>query len=255
MSDLSPRIPEDIADDVLRVASELYSQAQNSYDVSDLKAAGQEVDIPPELIEKAIAQVQEQRRLEAETREIAQANQRKMTLIGSGLGALALLWGISSYNSLNVASQKVDGAWAQVENQLQRRADLIPKLVNVTKAQSKNEKEVIQLLLKSRDSYFKAQTPEEKLNASQKMDTALQRFDKVAANSGLVSSTAYTNLQYEIAGTESRIAVERKRYNDSITLYNQKVNAFPSSIVATFTGMKPKEFFKATNTKDPKIDL
>jgi LemA protein len=255
MSDLSPRIPEDIADEVLRVASELYSEAQNSYAVEDLKAAGEGVNIPPEIIEQAIAQVQEQRRQEAVERAKTQAKNQKLKLIGAGVGVLALLWGILAFNAMSRANQQVNSAWAQVENVLQRRADLIPKLVNVTKAQSKNEKEVIKLLLSSRDAFIKAQNPQDKLAASAKIDSALKQFDKVVSSTGLGSSQAYINLQYEIAGSENRIATERKRYNDTIASYNQKVTSFPNSIVATFTGMKPKEFFQATNTKDPKIDF
>jgi LemA protein len=251
MNESNSRIPEEIADDVLRVASELYAKTQNSFSVSDLQVAGQEVNIPPELIDQAIEQVKEQRRLEEEKRLQAKQTKRTLSFVGAGLATVAALWGILSYNSLNNSSQQVDAAWAQVENQLQRRADLIPKLVNVTKAQAKQEQTIIKMLTDAQNKYNQARTPNEKLAASDAITVAIQQFSQTP----LGSSQVFSNLQFTLEGTENRIATERKRYNDSIRIYNQKVQSFPNSIVAGLTGFQPKDFLKPTNTADPKIDL
>jgi LemA protein len=227
---------------VLKVASELYAEAQNSYAVEDLKAAGEGVNIPPEIIEQAIAQVQEQRRQEAVEREKTQAKNQKLKLVGAGVGTLALLWGILAFNAMSRANQQVNSAWAQVENVLQRRADLIPQLLKVTKAQSKNEKDMIKLLLSSQKAFENAKTNEDKLKASQSIDRALKDFDKVVKPADLDSSQAYLNLQYEIAGSVNRITKAKKDYISAVKIYNQAVTSFPNSIVANVTGMKPVEF-------------
>lgn len=245
MSDLTPRIPEEIADEVFQVASQLYAQAQSSYSLEDLQKAGQQVNIPPELIEKALQQVQEQKRLEKEQRRQQQQQQQKIKLIAAGVGVIAILWGVLTFNGLNGASQKVNAAWAQVENQLQRKADLIPQLVSVTNAQAQHEKDLVKTLLLSREAYLKANTQGEKVSASQQIDQALQRLNSYATQSALGSSQGFINLQYEIAGTENRIATERKRYNEAVQTYNQQVSSFPNSLIASIGGFKPKEFFKA----------
>lgn len=251
MNESNSRIPEEIADDVFRVASELYAKTQNSFSVSDLQTAGQEVNIPPELINQAIEQVKEQRRLEEEKRLQAKHTKRTLSFVGAGLATVAALWGILSYNSLNNSSQQVDAAWAQVENQLQRRADLIPKLVNVTKAQAKQEQTIVKILTDAQNKYNQARTPNEKLAASDTITVAIQKFNQTP----LGSSQVFSNLQFTLEGTENRIATERKRYNDAIRIYNHKVQSFPNSIVAGLTGFQPKDFLKPTNTEDPKIDL
>lgn len=255
MNDNNSRIPEDIADDVLKVASELYAKTQNSFSVSDLQAAGQEVSIPPELINQAIAQVKEQRRLEAEKREQAKQTQKTLAIVGGGLAAVVGLSGILSYNSLNSSAQQVDAQWAQVENQLQRRADLIPKLVSVTKAQAKQEQTIVKMLTDAQNKFNRARTPNEKLAASDAINVAIQGFNQYASQTPIGSSQVFLSLQDSIEGTENRIATERRRYNLAIQNYNQKVQSFPNSIVAGLTGFHTKDFYQPTNTADPKIDL
>lgn len=246
MSNPNPSIPDDIANEVLRVASEMYAETQNSYSLAELQAAGKEVNIPPEIIEQAIAKVKEEQRLTREKQLLAQQRKKTLMYIGSAIAGLTLLWGIFTYNSLSNSAQKVDAAWSQVENQLQRRTDLIPKLIGVVEAQSTQEKEVIKLLEDSRNSYLQAQTPSDKLQASQEITAALNDFDRYFG-----SSRAYTNLQYEIAGTENRIATERKRYNEAVQAYNQKVKAFPNSLIAGISGFKTQDFFQSESSQSP----
>ena len=246
MSNPNPSIPEDIANEVLGVASEMYAETQNSYSLSELQAAGKEVNIPPEIIEQAITKVKEEKRLAQEQTLLAQKRNKTLVYIGGALAGLAMLWGIFTYNSLSSSAQRVDAAWSQVENQLQRRTDLIPKLIGVVEAQSTQEKEVIKLLENARNSYLLAETPSDKLKASQKITEALQNFERYFG-----SSQAYTNLQYEIAGTENRIATERKRYNEAVQAYNQKVKAFPNSLIANLGGFEVGDFFQASPNQSP----
>ncbi|ELR97785.1 LemA family protein [Gloeocapsa sp. PCC 73106] len=239
MSNSNPSIPEDIAAEVLKVASEIYAETQNTYSLSELQAAGKEVNIPPEIISEAIAKVKEQQRLAKEKQLLAQQRNKTLIYIGSAIAGLTLLWGIFTYNSLSNSAQKVDATWSQIENQLQRRTDLIPQLINVVEAQSTQEKEVIKLLEDSRNRYLSAQTQSDKLKASGEVTDALNRF-----RSYFGSSQAYINLQYEMAGTENRIATERKRYNEAVQAYNQKVKAFPNSLIAAISGFKPRDFYQ-----------
>ena len=248
------RIPEDIADDVLEVASRLYADTNNSYSLAELKAAGQQVNIPPELIDRAIEEVREKQRQEAEKQQQAKAKQQKIGMIAAGVGVAIALWGIVTYNSLAGASQKVDAAWAQVENQLQRRADLIPNLISISKAQAQQEKEIISLLSQSREAYLQAENPTEKIAALTTVNNAIQQFNQYAAgNPQLQSSQAFTNLQYEMAGTENRIATERMRYNQAVEVYNRKIQSFPNSLVAGLTGFEAESFFEAETKTAPKF--
>jgi LemA protein len=173
---------------------------------------------------------------------------RQMLLkIGAGFVAVSVLWSIWTYNSLSKTTSEVEAAWAQVENQLQRRADLIPNLVSVTQAYAKQEQELVSLLVQSREAYLQAVTPNEKTAAIAKVNQSIKRFgDYAAANPQLQSSQLFINLQYEIAGTENRIAVERMRYNKAVQSYNQQIQQFPNSVLAQAFGFKSKSFFQTT---------
>ena len=141
-----------------------------------------------------------------------------------------------------------------MENQLQRRADLIPNLVSVTQAYAKQEKELVALLVRSRQAYLEATTPNQKAATTVQINQAIDRFrDYAATNPQLQSSQLFTNLQYELTGTENRLAVERMRYNQAVQAYNQKVQSLPNSLVANTFGFEKQEFFQATNTDVPKV--
>lgn len=242
------RIPEEIASEVLEVASRMYAEANNSYSVQDLQQAGQEVSIPPELIEKAIQEVQAKHRREQLEQQQARHQQQILTRISIGITAILLLWGILIYNSLTQAKQNVYGAWAQVENQMQRRADLIPELVAVTQAQAKQEQDLIQLLNQSRNTYLQSNSLAEKIAATEQINFAIQQFNQsVAPNPQFQSSQAFTNLQYELAGTENRIATERQRYNQAVQSYNQKLQTFPNSMISSLFGFKEQPYFRIRN--------
>jgi LemA protein len=160
------------------------------------------------------------------------------------MGFAIALGTVGTYNDLTRSSSRSHSAWAQVENQLQRRADLIPSLVRVTQAYAQHEKEIISLLNQSRQAYLQANTQQEKLQALALVDRAINNFQTYAAtDSHLQSSQLFINLQYEIVGTENRIAVERMRYNQAANVYNQQIQQFPNVLFAKALGFKPMPFY------------
>lgn len=237
------KIPDDIADDVLELASRLYSEQTNSYSLEELKAAGEQVQIPPEFIEQAVTQVKEQKRLEAEKQLNQQALNQKIKWFSGGIAVLTVLWGIVTYNYLNSKSQQVELAWASVETQLQRQADLIPNMINLVNLQTNQEKEILTILNNSRQSYQKANTLDEKIVAMNQIEKAVQRFNTMTVSPQGSSAQAFQDLRFEMSGTVNRIATERRRYNLAVQQYNEKISAFPNSIVAGLAGFEPKPFF------------
>lgn len=254
MSQVDPRIPEEMADDVLEVASRLYAKANDSYSLQELQAAGKEVSIPPELIEQAIREVKEKRRqAELEQRKAAE-RQQTFKWIGIGIGTAAVLWGIFSYNSLSSSRQTVDAAWAEIDNQLQRRADLIPNLVATAKAQAQQEQQLVNSLSKARESYLNSDSPEEKIQASAQMDTAIQQFNQyVLTNPQKPISQAFVRLQDELAGTQNRISVAERRYNEAVRNHNQALNSFPNSIIGSIFGFEEGKYIEAKNKENPNV--
>ncbi|MBE9053960.1 LemA family protein [Nostocales cyanobacterium LEGE 11386] len=254
MNNPQQRIPEEIAPEVLELASRYYANHSQSYSTAELVAAGKEVDIPVEFIQQAIQDVQTRhQQQQAAQNQLARLRQ-KILIIGTGIVAALTVWTGWTYNLIQSSSTRVEAAWAQVENQLQRRADLIPNLVNVTQADAKQEQELVALLVRSREAYLQAATPEAKADAVIQINQAIDRFSNYAvANPQLQSSQLFTNLQYELTGTENRLAVERMRYNQAVQAYNQKIQSFPNSLVANMFGFEKQEFFLATNTDVPQI--
>ncbi|MGB2926271.1 MAG: LemA family protein [Limnothrix sp.] len=243
MSQNNPRIPDEIAKEVLDLASRYYAEYQDSYSQTELVNIGGEVEIPPELIEKAIADIQRQRE-EAKIQQLQKQDQQKLLRkIGIGVGFFVGLWSIFTYNQLSGAKSEVRAAWAQVENQQQRRADLIPNLVDLTKAYANQEERIVSQLIAARENYLIAETPTEKSAAIATIDEAISDFSAYTAqNPAMTSNQLFTNLQYELAGTANRLAVERKRYNESVSEYEQKINGFPNVIIAKIAGFNGAEF-------------
>jgi LemA protein len=254
MNNPDKRIPEEIAPEVLELASRYYANHTQTYSASDLVAAGKEVDIPAEFIQQAIRDVELRHKQQQDQQKRLAHFRQRLLIIGAGIVAALTVWTGITYNSIQNRTIRVEAAWAQVENQLQRRADLIPNLVNVTQNYAKQEKDLVALLERSRQAYLQAATPDEKAGATVQINQAINRFRSYAAtNPQLQSSQLFINLQYELAGTENRLAVERMRYNQAVQGYNQKIQSFPNSVVASTFGFKKKEFFQATNTEVPKI--
>lgn len=159
---------------------------------------------------------------------------------------LVLVMMFSSYNGLVSMNENVTGKWAQVENQLQRRNDLIPNLVNTVKGYAAHETEVFKQVSDARAKLGGAKTVAEASAANNEMNTALSRLLMVAENyPELKANTNFTQLQDELAGTENRIAVARKDYNDAVQVYNAKIKSLPASLYAGALGFTARDYFKA----------
>src|SRR5437660_9264515 len=151
---------------------------------------------------------------------------------------------VSTKNTLVQKNEAVKSAWSQVDVVLQRRADLIPNLVETVKGYAKQEQTVFGDIAKARSALLSAGTPQEKIAANGQLDGAIGRLLLVVENyPQLKSNENFLRLQDELAGTENRIAVERKRYNDTLRDYNTYVQQFPNSFFAGIAGFKPNEAF------------
>jgi LemA protein len=166
---------------------------------------------------------------------------------------------IGNYNSLVTLNESINGRWAQVENQLQRRNDLIPNLVKTVKGYAKHEREIFDHIADARAKLAGAKTISEKIKANQDIDTAISRLLVVVENyPNLKADRNFAQLQDELAGTENRIAVERMRYNETVQSYNILIKRFPSNIVARFAGLEKKDvYFKAEEAAKsvPKVEF
>ncbi|MDD5166849.1 MAG: LemA family protein [Candidatus Omnitrophica bacterium] len=172
----------------------------------------------------------------------------KAFLIVAGIIVLIIVMVIiGSYNSIVSMHENITARWAQVENQLQRRNDLIPNLVNTVKGYTTHEKTVFEEVTNARSQWAKAATVDDKVKAATAVDSALSRLLLVVENyPNLKADQTFLALMDELSGTENRIAVERMRYNEAVRSYNVTVRMFPGNIVAAQFGYKPaSEYFKA----------
>ena len=162
-------------------------------------------------------------------------------------------------NTLVSKNEAVKAAWSQVDIVLQRRADLIPNLVETVKGYAAQEVTVFGDIAKARSSLLSAGSPQEKMAANGQLDGALGRLLVITENyPQLRSNENFLRLQDELAGTENRIAVERKRYNDTLRDYNTYVQQFPNSLFAGFAGFKANEaYFEASpgSREVPKVNF
>ncbi|MBN1840655.1 MAG: LemA family protein [Deltaproteobacteria bacterium] len=150
-----------------------------------------------------------------------------------------------TYNSLVSMDEGVKGAWAQVENQLQRRYDLIPNYVETVKGYAKHEKEVFIKVTEARSRVAGAGTIGEKIKANNQLSSALSRLLVVVERyPELKANTNFIRLQDELAGTENRIAVERRRFNETVKVYNIKIRSFPTNLIAGMFGFEKAAFFE-----------
>lgn len=154
---------------------------------------------------------------------------------------------IGLYNGIVTKHETITAKWAQVENQLQRRNDLIPNLINSVKGYAAHEKNVFEAVTAARSQWASAANMEDKVKAAGSMDTALSRLLLVVENyPNLKADQTFLQLMDELSGTENRIAVERMRYNESVQDYNITVRRFPGNVVAGIFGYKTlPEYFKS----------
>jgi len=162
----------------------------------------------------------------------------------------ALIFGgmyVGRRNQMAVKREAVNAAWSQVDVVLQRRADLIPNLVETVKGFAVHEEQVFGEIARARSALIGAQTPADKIAANTQVTSALNRLLAISENyPQLKSNENFLRLQDELAGTENRIAVERKRYNDAIQDYNTYISLFPNSLIAGMAGFTRNDaYFKA----------
>jgi len=179
-----------------------------------------------------------------------------------------IMWGVGVYNSLVSLNESVNQSWSQVENQYQRRADLIPNLVNTVKGYANFEKEVLIKVTEARASVNQIKLTPEMLSDPQ----AFQRFQAAQSNLGnalsrlLVTVENYPNLkanenflqlQAQLEGTENRIAVERMKFNQVVQEYNTRIKRFPAFIFANMSGFREKQYFKSAPGAEtaPKVEF
>jgi LemA protein len=169
-------------------------------------------------------------------------------ILGGVVLLLVILIGscVSRYNTLVTAEEDIAEKWAQVENVLQRRADLLPNLVEVVKGYAAHEKEIFKDVADARSRLLAAKGPAEVAGANAGMSSALGRLLAISENyPDLKANENFTRLQDELAGTENRIAVERKRYNDAVGTFNKSIKTFPNSVLAGMANLQKQEYFEA----------
>ncbi|PIC78765.1 LemA family protein [Sporosarcina sp. P18a] len=174
------------------------------------------------------------------------------------LVVIAAIMIVPSYNKLVNLEEDVDQSYAQIETQLQRRVDLIPNLVNTVKGYASHEKEVLENIANARSKMAGAKGPEEQAAADSELSSALSRLLVVVENyPDLKANQNFQQLMDELAGTENRIAVARKDYNDVVSVFNRTVKRFPGKIVASIFGFDEKEYFKAVEgaQQPPSVDF
>lgn len=162
------------------------------------------------------------------------------------------------YNTLVTKSTAIDGQWAQVETQYQRRFDLIPNLVNSTKGFLTQEKTIFEEIAKARTNYSGAKTVDEKVGAAGTLDLALSRLLVIVENyPNLKSNETVARLMDELSGTENRISIERRRFNELVQDYNLTVKKMPTALFAGFFGFKERLYFEAATGSEtpPKVEL
>lgn len=181
---------------------------------------------------------------------------------------LLVMWGISVYNNLVATEQNVLKQWSQVENQYQRRADLIPNLVNTVKGYANFEREVLTQVTEARARVGQFNVTPEVLNDPQafekfqsvqgELSSALSRLLAVVENyPELKANENFLQLQAQLEGTENRISVERKRFNQAVQEYNIMIKRFPASMLAGMFGFHEKQYFKAVQGAEvpPKVEF
>ena len=169
---------------------------------------------------------------------------------------LVLGWFFGTYNTLIRLRNKVKDQWSQIEIQLKRRADLIPNLVETVKGYAKHEKSTFEDVVKARNTYVAASTPEEQLKASGEITQALNKLFALAENyPDLKANENFVKLQEDLKDTEDKISYARQFYNDAVRKYNDKVQMVPSNIVANMFGFKSEAFFEAEEKDKEKPEV
>ncbi len=172
---------------------------------------------------------------------------------------LALIGSIAgTYNKLVTLNEGVDGQWAQVETVYQRRFDLVPNLVNATKGFLEQERAIYDAITDARTQYADAGNARGQVAAANNLESALARLLVVVeSNPEIKSNTTVAALMSELSGTENRVSVERRRFNESVQSYNVTVKRFPTNLWATMMGFGARDFFQSDEAaaEAPEVDI
>ncbi|MBI4682672.1 MAG: LemA family protein [Nitrospirae bacterium] len=173
----------------------------------------------------------------------------KITLIVVGvilvIGLMTFSWLRKGYDNVVAMDENVKASWAQVENQLKRRYDLIPNLVETVKGYAGHEKELFENIANARTKYFQANTVKDKVQASNQLEGVLSRLLVLRETyPDLKANESFLKLQDSLEGTENRIAVERKRYNEAVQLLNTYIRTFFGRFFAAFAGVTNAEYYE-----------
>ena len=177
------------------------------------------------------------------------SKQLKIILIILGVillvGFIGFRWVISGYNRVIVMDENVKGKWAQVENQLKRRYDLIPNLVETVKGYAKHEKELFENIAEARTKYFQAKSVKGKIEGANRLEGVLSRLLLLRETyPDLKANQSFLKLQDSLEGTENRIAVERKRYNEAVQFLNTYIRTFFGRFFAVMAGISNAEYYE-----------
>jgi LemA protein len=182
----------------------------------------------------------------------------KTTLIIVVVVLIIMLWSVSKYNFFVNQNGAIDGQWAQVENQLQRRFSLIPNVISTVKGDAKQEKDIIAEITQARTHYAGATTTDQKATTAEQVESSLARLLVITENyPDRKSNQSFRDLMVELEGTENRIALERMKFNDLVKSLNINVKTFPNSILASIFGVKERAYFQVTEEAKviPKVDF
>ncbi len=177
---------------------------------------------------------------------LKRASRQKNPLLIALLGLWAFSLSGCGYNTMVSLKEQIQSAWAQVENQLQRRNDLIPNLVEVTKGYAVHEREVFASVANARAKLIGAGTRGDQIGAANEVSSALSRLLALSERyPELKADRQFARLSDELAGTENRIATERRRYNEAVQTYNTYIKSFPAVTLAGWFGFEPEQYFEA----------
>jgi len=183
---------------------------------------------------------------------VSQGIKTVLIIIGVMVALVAgvVLWGVGQYNRVVTMDEQVKSQWAQVENQLKRRFDLIPNLVETTKGYAKHEKEIFENIANARTKYFQAGSVEQKVAAANGFERALSRLLMLQEQyPNLKANESFLKLQDSLEGTENRIAVERKRYNDTVRMLNTYRRTVVGRFIAAMAGVEAAQYFEVPESQ------
>jgi len=188
------------------------------------------------------------------------SRQGKIVLVTVGIilliGIMAAGWVISGYNKVIAMDENVKGKWAQVENQLKRRYDLIPNLIETVKGYASHEKELFEHIADVRKEYFQAKEIKDKIETSNRLEGVLSRLLLLREQyPELKANQSFLKLQDSLEGTENRIAVERKRYNEAVQILNTYIRTFYGRFFASLAGVSSADYYQVPEAEKevPKV--